>query len=64
MSMPTTVERSGEPQPSADADTGSDPFNLDITFVEHTPAADTVLMCSTGDNCGTSCPSACANSGS
>jgi FxLD family lantipeptide len=41
---------------------GFDPFDLDITFIEGTPAAETVLMCSTGDNCGTSCPSACTTS--
>lgn len=40
----------------------SDPFSLDITFVENTPAAETMLMCSTGDNCGSSCPSACTTS--
>jgi FxLD family lantipeptide len=39
-----------------------DPFDLDITFIEGTPAAETVLMCSTGDNCGSSCPSACTTS--
>ncbi|MET8676126.1 FxLD family lanthipeptide [Streptomyces sp. NPDC004647] len=44
---------------AADAD---DPFQLDITFVENTPATETVLMCSTGDNCGSSCPSACTTS--
>ncbi|WP_214324755.1 FxLD family lanthipeptide [Nonomuraea sediminis] len=46
----------------ASAERGVDPFELDITFIENTPAADTVLMCSTGDNCGTSCPSACTTS--
>ncbi|MGW5657797.1 FxLD family lanthipeptide, partial [Streptomyces humi] len=25
--------------------------------MEGTPATETVLMCSTGDNCGSSCPS-------
>ncbi|MER7363255.1 FxLD family lanthipeptide [Nonomuraea wenchangensis] len=51
---------------TATVDTGatSDPFELDITFIENTPAADTVLLCSTGDNCGSSCPSACTTSGS
>ena len=44
------------------AGAGFDPFDLDITFIEGTPAAETVLMCSTGDNCGTSCPSACTTS--
>lgn len=39
-----------------------DPFDLDITFIEGTPAAETVLMCTTGDNCGSSCPSACTTS--
>lgn len=39
-----------------------DLFQLDITFIENTPAAETMLMCSTGDNCGTSCPSACTTS--
>jgi FxLD family lantipeptide len=43
-------------------DDGADPFDLDITFIEGIPAAETVLMCSTGDNCGTSCPSACTTS--
>jgi FxLD family lantipeptide len=43
------------------ADTG-DPFQLDITFIENTPASETVLMCGTGDNCGSSCPSACVTS--
>ncbi|WP_131739177.1 FxLD family lanthipeptide [Actinomadura roseirufa] len=50
----------------ADADAGAradfDPFDLDITFIENTPAAETVLMCSTSDNCGSSCPSACTTS--
>ncbi|WP_283135433.1 FxLD family lanthipeptide [Rhizohabitans arisaemae] len=44
------------------ADDADDPFHLDITFIENTPAAETVLMCSTGDNCGSSCPSACTTS--
>ncbi|MEU5510407.1 FxLD family lanthipeptide [Streptomyces fungicidicus] len=39
-----------------------DPFALDITFIEGTPATETVLMCSTGDTCGSSCPSACTTS--
>jgi FxLD family lantipeptide len=61
MSMPT-IEGSGESRPTADAETGSDPFGLDITFIENTPATETMLMCSTGDNCGSSCPSACTTS--
>jgi FxLD family lantipeptide len=44
------------------ADAGFDPFDLDITFIEGTPAAETALMCSTGDTCGSSCPSACTTS--
>ncbi|MFG2430377.1 FxLD family lanthipeptide [Streptomyces sp. NPDC048590] len=39
-----------------------DPFGLDITFIEGTPATETALMCGTGDNCGSSCPSACTTS--
>ncbi|MEG3630009.1 FxLD family lanthipeptide [Streptomyces poriticola] len=50
-------------QPTTDVvDTADDPFQLDITFIENTPATETVLMCSTGDNCGSSCPSACTTS--
>ncbi len=41
-----------------------DPFALDITFIENSPAAEMVLACSTSDNCGSSCPSACTTSGS
>jgi FxLD family lantipeptide len=37
-------------------------FDLDITIIENTPATETVLMCSTGDTCGSSCPSACTTS--
>lgn len=45
------------------ASTASDnPFDLDITFIEGTPGAETALMCSTGDTCGSSCPSACTTS--
>ncbi|WP_432097653.1 FxLD family lanthipeptide [Streptomyces sp. bgisy100] len=43
-------------------DTAEDPFGLDITFIEGTPATETVLMCTTGDTCGSSCPSACTTS--
>jgi FxLD family lantipeptide len=65
MSMATTIERRGEEHRTTDTGTGSDlsdPFDLDITFIENTPEADTVLMCSTGDTCGSSCPSACSGS--
>ncbi|MEV7006709.1 FxLD family lanthipeptide [Streptosporangium sp. NPDC051022] len=63
MSTPTIEQQTAV----AGADTAGagaefDPFDLDITFIENTPAADTVLMCSTGDNCGSSCPSACTTS--
>ena len=47
--------------PDADTET-SDPFDFDITFIENTPASESLLMCSTGDNCGTSCGSACVTS--
>ncbi|WP_436761599.1 FxLD family lanthipeptide [Streptosporangium sp. V21-05] len=49
-------------EPLQHTDNADDPFELNITFIENTPSADTVLMCSTGDNCGTSCPSACPTS--
>lgn len=46
----------------ADHTASDNPFDLDITFIEGTPAAETALMCSTGDTCGSSCPSACTTS--
>ncbi|RKN47222.1 FxLD family lantipeptide [Streptomyces hoynatensis] len=64
--MPTSNQSSESPQAAGTTiGTGgdsSDPFGLDITFIEDTPATETVLMCSTGDNCGSSCPSACTTS--
>lgn len=48
-------------RPAADTNV-SDPFNFDITFIENVPASESLLMCSTGDNCGTSCGSACVTS--
>jgi FxLD family lantipeptide len=48
-------------QPAAEV-ADDDPFQLDISFIENTPATETVLMCGTGDNCGSSCPSACTTS--
>jgi len=39
-----------------------DPFGLDITFIENTPSAESPLLCSTSDGCGSSCPSACTTS--
>ncbi|MFE3206355.1 FxLD family lanthipeptide [Embleya sp. NPDC059237] len=57
-----TIGQSPEPQDTVDTDTGLDPFRLDITLIENTPATETVLTCTTGDNCGSSCPSACTTS--
>lgn len=55
-----------DPQDPAEAATdgagATDPFDFDITFIEGIDASETVLMCGTGDNCGSSCPSACATS--
>ncbi|GAA2313301.1 FxLD family lanthipeptide [Streptomyces nigrescens] len=49
-------------QPTLDILDDVDPFGLDIAFIEGTPASETVLMCTTGDTCGSSCPSACTTS--
>ncbi len=58
-----TIDQPSTASPAADlAAPGFDPFSLDITFIEDTPAADTILMCSTSDTCGSSCPSACTTS--
>ncbi|MFI1929234.1 FxLD family lanthipeptide [Streptomyces sp. NPDC020330] len=59
-----TAIQTEKPTTPAQADlvTADDPFGLDITFIEGTPATETVLMCSTGDTCGSSCPSACTTS--
>ncbi|MDS1272432.1 FxLD family lanthipeptide [Lipingzhangella sp. LS1_29] len=64
MRMPTTAQNDEFQQVMDTEDGGdqSDPFGLDITFIENTPASESVLMCSTGDNCGSSCPSACTTS--
>ena len=64
MSAPT-IDQANEPQQSThttDEAAPFDPFGLDIAFIEGTPASESILMCSTGDNCGTSCPSACTTS--
>lgn len=45
------------------AETDSDPFELDISFIEHGPNADTVIAM-TDDGCGSTCPSACTTSAS
>lgn len=58
MTTPTVEQQTG----TIPIDAAADPFDLDITFIEGTPAAETVLMCSTGDTCGSSCPSACTTS--
>ncbi|MHA5048872.1 FxLD family lanthipeptide [Streptomyces sp. SD15] len=60
-----TAIQAERPTAPAQADlvtTDDVPFGLDITFIEGTPATETVLMCSTGDTCGSSCPSACTTS--
>ena len=40
-----------------------DPFDLDIRFIENGPEAHALLIASTDDNCGSSCPNACTTSG-
>ncbi|MEC3996077.1 FxLD family lanthipeptide [Actinacidiphila sp. DG2A-62] len=60
-----TAVQATRPTAPAQADpvkVDNDPFGLDITFIEGTPATETTLMCSTGDTCGSSCPSACTTS--
>lgn len=58
-----TVQREQPATPTRPkADDADDPFQLDVTFIVNTPASDVVLMCSTSDNCGSSCPSACTAS--
>ena len=58
------TERPATPAPADLSKTDEDPFGLDITFIEGTPATETALMCGTGDSCGSSCPSACTTSSS
>ncbi|MGW0937765.1 FxLD family lanthipeptide [Streptomyces sp. NPDC002666] len=58
----TQAERPTVPTQADLVKTDDDPFGLNITFIEGTPATETVLMCGTGDNCGSSCPSACTTS--
>lgn len=43
------------------AEIDSDPFDLDISFIENGPNADTVIAM-TDDGCGSTCPSACTTS--
>lgn len=45
------------------AEIDSDPFDLDISFIENGPNADTVIAM-TDDGCGSTCPSACTTSAS
>lgn len=59
--MTVQLEQPTVTQPHAEFN-DDDPFGLDISFIENTPATETVLMCGTGDNCGSSCPSACTTS--
>lgn len=58
ITQPVTDEETTQPV-AIDSD---DPFNFDIGFIEGTPASESILMCSTGDTCGSSCPSACTTS--
>ncbi|MGQ4436980.1 MULTISPECIES: FxLD family lanthipeptide [unclassified Streptomyces] len=58
----TQAERPTTPAQTDLVNSSDDPFGLDITFIEGTPATETALMCGTGDNCGSSCPSACTTS--
>ncbi|QBI56125.1 FxLD family lanthipeptide [Streptomonospora litoralis] len=58
----STIDQPAELQQITDPGNETDPFGLDITFIENTPATETELLCSTGDNCGSSCPSACTTS--
>ncbi|MGI9001871.1 MAG: FxLD family lanthipeptide [Pseudonocardia sp.] len=39
----------------------SDPFDLNISFIENGPNADTVIAM-TDDGCGSTCPTACTTS--
>lgn len=55
-----TIEQEGA---VVDAFDQEDPFDLDITFIENGPQADALLIASTDDNCGSSCPNACTTSG-
>ncbi|MEV2279347.1 FxLD family lanthipeptide [Nocardiopsis sp. NPDC049922] len=62
MSTPT-IEQPTQPQDTTDTSTEvTDPFGLDISFIEGTPMTESILACSTGDTCGSSCPSACTTS--
>lgn len=60
-----TIDQTDATQKNSEASVevdSPDVFELDITFIENTPASDSILLCSTGDNCGSSCPSACTTS--
>ncbi|MFE7461743.1 FxLD family lanthipeptide [Nocardiopsis terrae] len=62
MSTPTITQPVTDEETTSVAVEPGDPFNFDIGFIEGTPASESILMCSTGDTCGSSCPSACATS--
>ncbi|WP_034266601.1 FxLD family lanthipeptide [Actinospica robiniae] len=51
-----------DPDDDTDSTAAGDPFDFDINFIEGVDASETVLMCSTSDNCGSSCGSACTTS--
>ncbi|MFF8676202.1 FxLD family lanthipeptide [Streptomyces sp. NPDC015242] len=53
------AERPTAPVQADSVKTDAGPFGLDITFIEGTPATETVLMCSTGDICGSSTTPSC-----
>jgi FxLD family lantipeptide len=55
MPAPTTSLAKAPGQPVA---TDSDPFDLDISFIESGPVIPELLR-STSDNCGQTCASAC-----
>ncbi|MEU5990322.1 FxLD family lanthipeptide [Actinomadura sp. NPDC049382] len=48
-----------EPLPSAGQTAHEDPFDLDIRILESSDAAASLINL-TDDNCGSSCPKACA----
>ncbi|MDX2699276.1 FxLD family lantipeptide [Streptomyces ipomoeae] len=60
--MTIQLEQPAAPAQPTAGDVSDDPFELDIAIIENTPETETILMCGTGDNCGSSCPSACSGS--
>ncbi|WP_194908884.1 FxLD family lanthipeptide [Catenulispora rubra] len=62
--MTTSTETIERPAIAASATDTESPFaDLDITFLETGPSA-AMLVASTDDNCGSSCPNACTTSSS